>query len=221
MVATDCRYPPNSSFSSSKPTAPIAQASSVGRRGGRTPGRTVSTYHRSAKSAATAAPYPAALSSTEPSPPSRRPSWPATQLTALTANAEPPSETSPTAPSPASAPKSFSFSSTGFPGSSSRSHTERRLSRSVPTQLTPVTISASPAIRPIVPALSANDWRSSCLEMPGTWRLMVCWTVRMRSGDSSEAPTAAKTASIGKSEMKLVKVTDAASRSHLRSSRCR
>ena len=156
-----------------------------------------------------------------PTPPSRSPSCPATQLTALTANAEPPSETSPTTPSPARAPKSFSFSTTGFPGSSSRSHTERRLSRSVPTQLTPVMSNSRPAMSPMVPALSARDWRSSCLEMPGTWRLMVCCTVRMRSCDSREAPTAAKTASIGKSEMKLVKVTYAASRLHLRSSRCR
>jgi hypothetical protein len=72
----------------------------------------------------------------------------------------------------------------------------------------------------MAPALSASDRMSSCSEMPGTWRLMVCCTVRMRSGDSSDAPTTAEMASIGKSEMKLVKVTAEASRVHFRSSRC-
>ena len=48
----------------------------------------------------------------------------------------------------------------------------------------------------------------------------VLCSVRRRSGDSSEAPTAAKTASIGKIERKLVKVMDAASLLHFRSVRC-
>ncbi len=90
----------------------------------------------------------------------------------------------------------------------------------MPTQLTPVTTSSSPATSPTVPALSASDRRSSSPEMPGTWRSIVCCTVRIRSGVSSDAPTAAKTASMGKSEMKLVKVMDAACLVHLCSSRC-
>jgi hypothetical protein len=61
----------------------------------------------------------------------------------------------------------------------------------------------------MAPAFAARDGRSNLSAMPGTWASTVRCTVRICAGDSSAAPTAAKTASIGKSDTKLVKVIDA------------
>ncbi|GAA2049529.1 hypothetical protein GCM10009757_20520 [Streptomyces cheonanensis] len=95
----------------------------------------------------------------------------------------------------------------------------RRVPRSESTQAAPVGSSRSRAASPMAPAFSKNDRRSSCWEMPGTWSVNHSSTSVTRASLSTAAAMAAASAITGKRVRKLVKVTAAASRVQVRSSR--